>query len=196
MQTAFVLPLGSMEPEPPDAELARAIAGSGDARDAERALVRRFAPRIRLYGLRHLGSEEAARDLVQDVILKVLVALRAGRLENADSLASFVLGTCRHVVWDGRRAEQRARVLTAETAAIAAEGEPQHPLTIDFIGLLRCLQHLPERDRVVVRMSFNEDRSADDIGQRLGITAGNVRVIRHRALARLGECLGLPGERS
>jgi DNA-directed RNA polymerase specialized sigma24 family protein len=34
-------------------------------------------------------------------------------------------------------------------------------------------------------MSFFEDRTTDDIAARLGLTATNVRVIRHRALAKL-----------
>ena len=47
-----------------DGELARAI-GAGPSEAAESELYRRFAPRVRLYGLRHLRDEESARDLVQ-----------------------------------------------------------------------------------------------------------------------------------
>ena len=42
-----------------DAELARQI-GSGVGATAEGELIRRMAPRIRLYGLRHLRDEHAA----------------------------------------------------------------------------------------------------------------------------------------
>jgi RNA polymerase sigma-70 factor, ECF subfamily len=38
-------------------------------------------------------------------------------------------------------------------------------------------------------MSFWEERAAEQIGERLGLSAGNVRVIRHRALALLARCL-------
>jgi RNA polymerase sigma-70 factor (ECF subfamily) len=49
-----------------DAALARRIAAApGEARDEEEELARRFAPRIRLYGLRHLRDRDAANDLVQ-----------------------------------------------------------------------------------------------------------------------------------
>ena len=57
-----------------DADLAPRIAG-GD-REAEAEMCRRMAPRIRLYGLRHLRSAPAADDLVQQVLLTVLEALR------------------------------------------------------------------------------------------------------------------------
>ena len=50
-----------------DGDLARAIAQrtSGSAEAAESELYRRFAPRVRPFGLRHLRDEDAARDLDQ-----------------------------------------------------------------------------------------------------------------------------------
>ena len=60
-----------------DAALARRISGRHDAA-AEAAICRRFGPRIRLFGLKHLRSEAAAADLVQDVLVMVLTKLRDG----------------------------------------------------------------------------------------------------------------------
>ncbi|MCU0806038.1 MAG: hypothetical protein MUF79_13285 [Burkholderiales bacterium] len=40
-------------------------------------------------------------------------------------------------------------------------------------------------------MSFFEDKPADEVGAELATSGGNVRVIRHRALARLRKCLGV-----
>jgi RNA polymerase sigma-70 factor (ECF subfamily) len=63
---------------PEDAELARRIAAAGARPDAgaEAELCRRLAPRIRLYGLRHLRDPHAAHDLVQQVLLATLERLR------------------------------------------------------------------------------------------------------------------------
>src|SRR5262247_1552046 len=94
-----------------DADLALRIA-QGD-REAETEMCRRMGPRIRLYGLRHLRSPSAADDLVQQVLLKVLEALRAARLREPDKLAHFVLGTCRMTVRDLRRSSQRQEELLA-----------------------------------------------------------------------------------
>src|SRR5262245_29448157 len=53
-----------------DEALARRIASGGAGVDAEEAeLYRRFAPRVRLYGRRHLQDDTAADDLAQDVLL-------------------------------------------------------------------------------------------------------------------------------
>lgn len=178
----------------PDGELVRRIAArSADADQAERELCDRYAARVRLYGLRHLRAEDAADDLVQQVLLSVLEAARAGRVEEPDRLGAFVAGVCRFVVWDERRAEQRRRRLVdEETVLLPAPEAGLHP--IDRRRLERCLGHLAQRESTVVRMTFQEDRPADDIARLLGITPGNVRVIRHRALARLQACVENPME--
>ena len=92
-----------------DGALARRILAAAPGRDAaaESELCRRFAPRIRLYGLRHLRSEAAAADLIQDVLIMTLQKLRAGEVREPERLASFILGTCRQRVIDARRGGDR-----------------------------------------------------------------------------------------
>src|SRR5438445_11578742 len=93
-----------------DIELVRRI-GTGNDRDAEAELFRRMAPRVRLYGLRHLRDEHAADDLTQQVLMTTITALRAARLREPDKLVSFMLGTCRMTVLDIRRGAQRNKRL-------------------------------------------------------------------------------------
>lgn len=173
-----------------DVELVLAMSGAEGA-SAETELYRRFAPRVALYGRKHLRSEPAAKDLVQEVLLRVVEAIRGGRLENPASLGSFVLGTCRNVTWDVRRSDEKRARLAREAAAQAIEAdgvdEPAEPGAV--VRLFGCMSGLPQREAAVVRMSFWEDRLAEEIGERLGLSAGNVRVIRHRALARLMVCM-------
>lgn len=166
-----------------DAELA-ALVASREVR-AEAQLFRRFAPRIELYGLKHLGDRSAADDLVQQVMLRVLEAVREGRLEEPDKLTSFVFGTCRNVTWDLRRALRREQRLEREATSLEASVGPPTLGEQDVTRLASSLNALSERESTIVRMSFFEDRSTDDIAARLNLTAGNVRVIRHRALAKL-----------
>ena len=82
-----------------DAELVRRAAVRDDGgRAVETELCRRFAPRVRLYGLRHLRDEDRARDLVQAVLLVLVEAVRAARIEEPEHVDRFVLGACRNVV--------------------------------------------------------------------------------------------------
>src|SRR4029078_10836283 len=104
-----------MEIELSDAELVRRI-GAGD-REAEGELFRRMAPRIHLYGLRHLRDAAASEDLTQQVLITSLEALRAGRLREPEKLAAFVLGTCRMTVLDLRRSAQRKERLLGQYGA-------------------------------------------------------------------------------
>ena len=173
-----------------DADLARQIA-SGNGRDAEAELFRRMAPRVRLYGLRHLRDEHASEDLAQQVLITTLEALRAGRLREPEKLASFVLGTCRMTVLNLRRGAQRKQRLLAQFGAdLLTPVEPAVP-RLDHEQLARCVQNLKERERTVVVMTFYDEQTGEDVASFLGVSKANVRVIRHRAIHQLRECMGV-----
>ena len=180
-----------------DGALARRIAGARGAPDAhaEAELYRRLAPRVRLYGLRHLRDRQAAADLVQQVLLMTLQRLRAGEVREPERIASFVLGACRMTVIEMKRGERRREELLEKWTPAAAEAtyEAPEPMVLDPDRLAGCLERLPERERSVVVMSFFAEKPAEEVGAELGISGGNVRVIRHRALGRLRDCMGADG---
>ena len=172
-----------------DAELVGQI-GSGDP-NAEAELFRRMAPRIRLYGLRHLRDEPAADDLTQQVLITTLEALRAGRLRQPEKLASFVLGTCRMTVLDLRRGAHRKERLLEQFGAEVLVPAPAPGPCLDREQLARCVQNLKERERAVVIMTFYDEQTSADVCNFLGVSEANVRVIRHRAIHQLRNCLGV-----
>ena len=177
---------------PEDAELARRIAAAGARPDAgaEAELCRRLAPRIRLYGLRHLRDAHAAQDLVQQVLMATLERLRAGAVREPERIVSFVLGMCRMTVLEIRRGARRREALLQAWGDTPEAVEAPEPLGVDAGRLERCLQALAERERSVVSLTFLAEKPAEEVAAALGLTAGNVRVIRHRALGRLRECMG------
>jgi RNA polymerase sigma-70 factor (ECF subfamily) len=170
-----------------DADLAPRIA-TGD-REAEAELCRRMGPRIRLYGLRHLRSPSAADDLVQQVLMKALEALRSARLREPDKLARFVLGTCRMTVLDLRRNAQRQEAILALFKHDLVPGAPPLPGAGDD-QLAHCVRALKERERSVIVMTFYDEQTAAETARFLGLSQANVRVIRHRALQQLRTCMG------
>jgi RNA polymerase sigma-70 factor (ECF subfamily) len=175
-----------------DGALARRIAAAGAAPDsaAETELYRRLGPRVRLYGLRHLRDRQAAADLVQQVLLMTLERLRAGKVREPERIASFVLGSCRMSVLEMRRGTRRREALLKEWGDPEQVFEAAEPVALDPDRLAGCLEALSERERSVVVLSFYADKDGDEVGAELGISGGNVRVIRHRALGRLRECMG------
>lgn len=171
-----------------DVELVRLI-GEGGASQAETEMCRRFAPRIRLYGLRHLKSEDRARDLVQAVLLAVLQAARGRRIENPEHLARYVLGTCRNVANRQRDVERRFTP-TGESELDCESFVPELDV-LATAALMRCMSRLDYRARTVMWLTFNEERPSDRIAAALETTPGNVRVLRHRAMSDLRRCMGV-----
>ena len=174
-----------------DGDLARAIAsGSGTAEAAETELYRRFAPRVRLYGLRHLRDEDAARDLMQQVLLLTIEKLRGGAVRDMERIGSFILGASRMLAVNLKRRDRRREVLLEAFATEPQLATSAAPAVMTEDELEGCLATLAERERTIVLLTFYGDRSSREISQALGISEGNVRVIRSRAIDRLRACLG------
>jgi RNA polymerase sigma-70 factor (ECF subfamily) len=174
-----------------DEALARRIAGgpsgSTDAEEAE--LYRRFAPRVRLYGRRHLQNDAAADDLAQEVLLLTIERLHAGEVRQPEDIGSFILGTSRMMAHSERRVARRRQALAARYLDGAVEAAPSSTAALDAPRVAACLRALAERDRLVLLLTFYADREAPRIAEDLRVSPGAVRVIRHRAIARLRDCV-------
>ena len=168
---------------------------AGPVRDkpAEALLYQSMAPRIRLYGLKHLRSPQAAADLVQDVMLMTLKRLSQGEIREPDRIASFVLGACRQSVLDiqrgTRRRERLLHTYHHDFATVDEAADPKVNAALDFARLQHCLAQLPERERTVILMTFYDESPAETVASQLRISQPNVRVIRHRGLERLRRCV-------
>jgi len=176
--------------------LADAIASArpGAAHEEEAELYRRFAPRVRLYGLKHLRDAASAQDLVQQVFVITIERLRRGEVRNAESIGSFILGTSRTVAADLRRTTERRDhlmdVFGDRSSTVAPADE-----ALDTVRVEHCLNALSARDRTLLVLTFYAEKKASDIASDLQMAAGAVRVARHRALTRLRECvMGVPAQ--
>ena len=175
-----------------DALVGQKDAGS-DALAAE--LSDRFRDRLRFFAARRLRHRDAAEDVAQEVLRRTLEALRAGRVENREALPAFLFQTARNVCmqWgrsEGRKARAFARLRSGDEDP---EGDP-------LAGLINqerrekvreAFEQLGPEDREVLRLSYVETLGADEIATLLQLTAGAVRVRRHRALNRLAEIMGV-----
>ncbi len=179
----------------PEAQAAREIAAAapGQAREAEARLYALLAPRLRRYGLRHLRDTQAAADLVQQVMVLTLERLRKGGLREPGRVVSFVLGASRLTVRNLQRGERRRAALLErhadERPLVGAAAEQQLQARQDHALVSQCLQRLSERERAVIVLSFFGDETAEGVGTQLGLSPGNVRVIRHRSLDKLRRCV-------
>ena len=152
-------------------------------------MYRRFAPRVRLFGLKHLPDRSAADDLAQQVMLVVITRLRAGEVREPDQIGSFVLGTSRMMVAGQRRGERRRAAIVARFEPFEEAMEPRTISHSTGMRLAPCLAALRERERTILLLTYYADKSATEIAAAIGTTAGAVRVSRHRALASIRDCI-------
>ena len=166
-------------------------AGNGD-RQAESTLSQRFAPAVRAFARRRLRGVEATEDFAHDVLLLLVEALRRGSVQEPERLAGFVLGICKKLALDRARTNERRAELWEAFGETLAPLEPQataRDCPYELIHLEDCLSRLTQRSREVVRLGFIEAQSHDSVAAALGVTEANARLLRHRALGSLRECM-------
>jgi RNA polymerase sigma-70 factor (ECF subfamily) len=161
-------------------------------------LAERYWDRLRYFAMRLLRDAALAEDVAQESLRRTLEALREGRVENTDALASFVFQTARHVCM--HRTESAGREARAFQALKATRPQATSPEEGPLFALIsrerraevrRAFQRLPAPDRDLLRMTYGEGLDTQEIARRLGLTEGAVRVRRHRAISRLGAFFGV-----
>lgn len=160
---------------------------------AEVEVCRTFAPRLRAIALRHLRDRSASEDVVQDVLVSVVLALRKGRIESPESLPAYVLSACRRRIADLHRTNARRVALGEELGAedvVELVPAPARKVDLDVERLVAAFGPLSGRERQILSETYSAERSAEEIARSIGITATHVRVLRHRALAKVRAALG------
>jgi RNA polymerase sigma-70 factor (ECF subfamily) len=159
-------------------------------------LTLRYRDRLRYFAARRVRDRSVAEDVAQEVLRRTLEALRSGRVQNRQALPAFLFQTARHVCMQQGRTEGRKSRALARLKDAGEEDPDADPLR-DLISEERrrivrdALERLAPGDREVLVLSYSETLGAEEIGSRLNLTAGAVRVRRHRALQRLAELLGV-----
>lgn len=162
----------------------------------EATLVERFRDRVRVFATRRFGEVAAAEDVAQETLRRVLEAVRAGRIREPDSLASFVFQTARHVCLHRARSLRRRRRALERLRRRQSTGDALGRLVIRErrATVVRALGRLEDGDRDLLRMLFYEELTTAEAARRLGISRGALRVRKHRALKRLAAALQEEGE--
>ena len=151
-------------------------------------VIRRVRPRIFRYAMARIGAREEAEDVTQETCVALADALPR---YDGDSgrFTSFVFGIASNKVLMSQRSRgRRPEVAVADVPDVssAAPGPLERAERDDALrGLLARLDGLPDRHRDVLLLRIVADLSAEQVGEALGTTAANVRVIQHRALSTL-----------
>ena len=165
--------------EPTDDFVPRAVASH------EAALLR--------YAGRLLGDPHRARDVVQDVFVRLLAA---PRVEVETHLSEWLFTVCRHRAIDVLRKEGRMSSLEqvanspradASPGLLATDPRPGHALEAEETRaeLLRLIDRLPANQQEVIRLKFQTGFSYKEISRITELSVSNVGFLIHTAVQRL-----------
>lgn len=146
----------------------------------------RHGPALSRYAASIVGDADRARDVVQDVFLR-LWREDPARLNGC--LVEWLFTVCRHRALDVHRKERRMTALTEveldthPAAGLAPDAQAEAGETAG--RALRLLDALPENQREVVRLKFQAGLSYAEISRVTGHSVSNVGFLLHTALKTL-----------
>ena len=151
---------------------------------AETELVREFAQRIFVMGFVRTRDREIAKELVQDVLLAIIGALRKGQLQAPEKLAAFVHGTARNLINNRLRSERRTPPLEPLPEDLAQPNWPAEDAERARL-VHQALERLGPEDRKILLMTLVEGRKPGEIAAALGLSSEVVRTRKLRAVKKV-----------
>jgi RNA polymerase sigma-70 factor (ECF subfamily) len=155
--------------------------------------------RTRRAGLAALARSEGATpedavDCVQDALYTWLETASRGEVPvDVDEGAAMLAVMVRNAARNRRRRHFRAAPHDDIDAHALAAGVPEADELIaraeEHVRLRACVEELCEIQRSVVMLRMLEERPGEDVARALGISAGHVAVLLHRAKAALRACM-------
>lgn len=157
-----------------------ALAGDGQA---YARLLRAVTPVLR--GIVRARARGEAPDLHEDILQEVLMAVHAKRhtWDTGAPILPWLYAVTRHKVIDAYRRRSRSVDLPVEDFAEVLEAESADPTAAR--DLARLVAGLDPRSAEVVRAMGLRAEPAAEVAGRLQMTEGAVRVVMHRAMARM-----------
>lgn len=177
----------------PEARSERPLVDAARAGD-ERAIAELYSvyfPRVYRYMLARTANVGDAEDLTEEVFIRMLDAL--GRFEWRQAPFSAWLFRIAHNAMishqrrDGARGRQTPLSPTLPMKTQGPEEMVEARLTMDEV--MRATESLPEAQRRVIALRFGAGLSVAETARALGKGEGNVKVIQHKAIAKLRELL-------
>ena len=154
----------------------------GGDRPAWDALYLRHRKGLHAYLRRFASDDGAAEDLVQETFLRVM--RYAASFDSHRSFRGWLFSIARNV---GLASRHGPSMEALEDVILTAPDHPgrEYRMHEALSALEAALQELPEADREVLVLGKIQGRSYREIGRKLGITEGAVKVRVFRALQRL-----------
>ena len=149
---------------------------------AEESALLKFA-----YG--YVKRREVAEEIVQDAFVKL-----HEQWESVDKPRPWLYKAVRNLALNYLRKSKREMLTDDAECESMEDGADEKVGRMEAVHMMRVLMgDLGEKDRELVRMKFEEDRSYSDISEKLEMGVGNVGYRLHHVLKRLADGLRRKG---
>ena len=156
------------------------------------ALVRRYQGRVYAVAYHYMRDREEARDVAQEIFIKVYRGL--GAMRDGERFLPWMLRLARNCCIDRlRRLKVRtppAEVPVEEAPQIAASAPTPEDASLEEArhGLLyRAIAHLGAKNREMILLREIQELKLEEIAQMLGLPIGTVKSRSHRARLELAK---------
>jgi RNA polymerase sigma-70 factor (ECF subfamily) len=138
-----------------------------------------------------VGHKETAEDLAEDVFVKAFGSLPS--LEDDKVFESWLYTIARNKVIDYYRSKKALVPIEEVENTLEYETNIIDIVNLDFQhkAIIKALKELPSDQQLVIKLKFFEDLSNSEIAALLGKEEGAIRVIQHRAIAKLKSIINL-----
>ncbi len=155
-------------------------------RSAFDELTERWHPPLWKYVRRLAGNDDAAKDVAQDVWLRVLRGI--GRLRDGSRLRPWLFGIARRTLMDRLRQQYAGPVDSDIDVAELADDQVVDSLEEEIAAMEHELTRLPVTEREVLTLFYLRELSLAEVAEVLAVPIGTVksRLFRARRLQRRG----------
>ena len=145
-----------------------------------------YLDRIYKYVLGHLGERMTAQDITEEVFLKAWKAIDSCK-GREQTFSAWLYRIARNHLIDYLRRRRRLQTTEIRMESLAGIDDvgQEMELKLEQQRLLEAISVLPDNQRQVIILKFVEGMDNREVGQIMGKSEGNIRVIQMRALRAL-----------
>lgn len=164
-------------------------------REAMGAIYDLYVTPLYRYVLGQVGSPSEAEDITEEVFLRVIEHI--GRFEWREDVpfSAWIFRIAKNQVISHHRRRGGRPLITSTDDFDVEDTRPgpdrlvEHTLTMAEV--LAACEQLPQTQRQVIALRFGSGLSVRETAQALGKTENNVKVLQHKAIAKLQKLLGV-----
>jgi RNA polymerase sigma-70 factor (ECF subfamily) len=169
-----------------DLELINHYRKHGDASSIS-VLMDRYANQIVAFGLKQIRSHEDVRDFANDLYVKLAEKLKTAEVQD---FKSWLYVFMRNMCYDqGRRKQLFEKFTEQQPKHKSYEIEEALQAKMDQVHLYEALEELPEKEAMVIRKIYLEEKNYQEVMVETGLTFNQLRGVRNRGTKRLREVL-------